>query len=47
MPICAGVNFTDADLAYYRKIQSEKSWAWWVNILGKKSKSTTRDILER
>ncbi|CAF0945418.1 unnamed protein product [Adineta ricciae] len=35
MSSCKGVNFTSADAAYARKIQSEdKSWAWWLNNLG-------------
>ena len=42
MPICAGVNFTDLDLYYYGKMQHEKSWAWWLNNLGRTMPRTHR-----
>ncbi len=35
MPYCAGVNLSNTDLDYYQKIYFQKSWAWWVNHIGK------------
>ncbi|CAM4827956.1 unnamed protein product [Rotaria magnacalcarata] len=41
MPFCAGINLTSTDLDYYQKIYFQKSWAWWVNHIGKTTTTTT------
>jgi hypothetical protein len=35
MPFCAGVNLSSTDLDYYQKTYFQKSWAWWLNHIGK------------
>jgi hypothetical protein len=35
MRYCSGINLTDTDLFYYQKLYFEKSWAWWLNHIGK------------
>ena len=47
MPICAGVNFTDRDLYYYGKMQHEKSWAWWLNNLGRTTSRAPQVLMRR
>lgn len=40
MPYCAGVNLTETDVYYHQKIYGQKSWAWWLNHLGRMTRPT-------
>jgi hypothetical protein len=35
MSYCGKLNLTGINMDYLRKIQYEKSWAWWLNQIGK------------
>ncbi|CAF0904913.1 unnamed protein product [Adineta steineri] len=34
MPYCDGVNMSSTDIIYYQKIFAQKTWAWWLNLIG-------------